>query len=470
MATNRGFRWDLLWLCLCGCFLWSLTADAATRRFPTMPSNQSVVKNGTPSRVGDTLTIGGPLEGEFIPLDYSGSKGTRLPARVRYDFSIPSTYKGYKGMLKANLLLLAGTVALDLLLDSIDGLIEGDDGGQPRIVRSSDELVYDTNGNFTWSAPFFTSTRFPSPNLACEYTAANQGRTLIGVSMRSDGSATCRYNNPNGTTSNYASPRYGTGCAVGTYKEVGGVYGCYEPRKTALTDSDIDNLDLSSFNDDFLQDILNDSCRGSLNPDGCLESLKESQSLSGPSTLTGPTTTTTSTYTRPDGTTGEVVTTTNNNYKITYGPNYYDYSRSSTTTKTEDGVVTETTEDSESDDVTEEDVAESPKPCADDCDGPAYEDLYTPTEDTKESLLDSYMTRVQQIPLFTAVGGFFDVSVSGSCPVWQADLDMDLLGNVFAYQFVFDFHCQPWFVDLRPFCLVVFMIFGAGIAFRIALL
>lgn len=39
--------------------------------------------------------------------------------------------------------------------------------------------------------------------------------------------------------------------------------------------------------------------------------------------------------------------------------------------------------------------------------GSAYEDQYKPTEETKESVIDNYLSRVEQAPIVNAATGFF---------------------------------------------------------------
>ena len=191
--------------------------------------------------------------------------------------------------------------------------------------------------------------------------------------------------------------------------------------------------------------------------------------------MDGGTQTTTSMYTKPDGTTGSRQQTQQVTYNIKYGDTYYDYSKEIKTVNYEDGVKTGESTEFEDPNVTDEQPAEeddqpSASPCAANCDGPAYADLYTPTTDTKESALDSYAARVRNIPIINAASNFFTVSVSASCPIWQANGSVDLLGKSFDYDLKFDYHCQPWFTNYRSFAMAVVLIIAALGAFWVATL
>lgn len=106
-------------------------------------------------------------------------------------------------------------------------------------------------------------------------------------------------------------------------------------------------------NPDWLKSLLEASCEGSLSPGRCYDELTSlADQLKGPSSVKGPSSSTTSTYTRPDGTTGTTNTTTETNYTINYGPNYFDYSKTTTTTTSKDGEKPTTTTETESPEVT----------------------------------------------------------------------------------------------------------------------
>lgn len=472
MANYRVIRWAGLWWCLCVCFLWSVTADAA-RRVPVEMRSARDGASGTPSKSAGSLIVSNPvLHGQYIPYDGHGTgRKMHIPVSGRNFYSLYGTTYSAKNLLRANVPQLAIGAAIAGLAAGLDWVFDNSDA---QWKAPSTSHITDP-GLFVWRSNNNNSIGGPTPDAACEAYLATQPTygVYAGFVPWNGDTLRCQYQADSGriyTTiiSPYAPCPDGSSYNHETYRcDAVGVM-------VPLDDTHLDQLDgvIANSSPEFIQDILKDACNGSNAPDRCFEDLLERTELTGPASVTSPATITTTTVTGPDGISTQQQTQTVTRIDITYGDNYYDYTttRTSTTTNADGSTSVTTDTDSDPDAEPEESPLEVAKPCAEDCEGPAYEDLYTPTDDTKESLADSYMSRVQAIPLFAAVGGFFDVSVSASCPVWQTDLAMDILGESFSYQLVFDYHCQPWFVDLRPFCLVVFMIFGAGVAFRIAIL
>ncbi|ARS48997.1 hypothetical protein PSMEN_11580 [Ectopseudomonas mendocina] len=172
----------------------------------------------------------------------------------------------------------------------------------------------------------------------------------------------------------------------------------------------------------------------------------------------------------------QTVTTTTNNYKITYGPTYYDYRRTTQiVTKTDGNPVSDTTdeesEDVEQEEQVEEKQEEEPVPCVGQmCDGPAYVDQYEPTDVTKEEAIDSYMSRIQSIPIIAAVSGIFSVSVDGSCPVWEVNTSFNVVDSNMPINLRFDHLCLSWVIALKPWIQAVMFAVCAMLAVRIALL
>lgn len=89
---------------------------AATRKYVSLPSSGSVVGGGSAARSGDSLIITGqPLDGEYIPSSYGGgSKGTKLPIKPKYDYSIPRTIKGMTTTLRGGVVGAGLTIGLFL--------------------------------------------------------------------------------------------------------------------------------------------------------------------------------------------------------------------------------------------------------------------------------------------------------------------------------------------------------------------
>ena len=491
MANYRVIRWAGLWWCLCAGFLWSVTADAASRVRPPMPPAASHLGSGSASRDATSIAVRGPLSGQYIPYAGGGGRKMHIPVSADYYWSIPRTFNQAKGFLRTNLygigigFAVAGIIeGLDWILDD-DGYIKKHEIQCPEGYESCEILATDYPasgmcGNYPYAINGFNQIKYVRSSTTVRIGGVTYPKgTLVEVKVvTNDGSS--HPSAINNCIDKYKDSRWPTSetghfpVLIGTIVEIPQLP---QQALVPITAQDVQQIDQFLDADaGWIRDLLQNSCEGSSNPAGCVESLMDKTELSGPASLTSPSTTTTTTTTGPDGVTGVSTTTTNTTYNITYGSDYYEYNTTKTTTTVgPDGTTTtetqtETAADGEPTPEEEAPTQETPKPCSDNCEGPAYEDMYTPIEDTKESLADSYLARVQAIPLFAAVGGFFDVSVSAGCPVWQTELSMNIFGESFAYSLVFDYHCQPWFVELRPFCLAVFMIFGAGVAFRIAIL
>lgn len=479
-----------LWLYLLLCVLQVTAAHAATRKYVSMPSDSDVVGSGRGSSVsGDLLNIpGNPIEGEYIPSSYGGgSKGTKLPVQPQYQYVKSRTINGMVGKLKGgNLAGIGLTIGLQYMLDQVGGFI--DENGQPVKRIPDDGSNYapgPTDLRWSMAKPHSSTPTQPvagSASAVCTiygkaFAAGYTGVTYVGSSITGETAtqATCNYQfNQNGTVKSgtAVATRTGETCPSG-YDRTGNNCVKSSTGTTPLTQADYDLMAAAAAAKDseWLKERLKEHCQGSIAPEKCYESLRDSVRLTGPASVQGPTQTTTGTYTKPDGTTGTTSSTSTTNYNIKYGDNYYDYSKSVTTTKTQDGqkVSEETTTESE-EPVEEEKPQDDPSPCVANCDGPAYSDKYTPTTQTKENVIDDYLSRVKAAPILSAGSNFLTVSVGASCPVWEVHHNMQILGATMPIDLVFDFHCLPWFVDFQPWAALVFAIVCAFGAFYIAIL
>lgn len=315
-------------------------AHAATRKQVSMPSDGQVVGSGNgSSRSGDTLHVPGDGKTEYIPSSYGGgSKGTKLPIKPTYDYSIPRTVKGMTTNLRGGVYGAVLGIGLQYMLDAVDGIIED---GQV-LVPSMQEVP----GSFFWSAG---SGQHSSPAAACEafhktiplyppYRIESNGSgrfDCYGISYRFG---------PGEEVKNGIAQRYGTGeCPDGAqYQPATGT--CVAAAFAPATDADYDLMEAAAAAKDseWLKERLREHCEGALNPQGCYESLRDNTWLEGPASVNepGPTTTTVG----PSGT-----TTTNSNTRIdiTYGDNYYDYRTTKTTIVTKPDGSTETTTETE---------------------------------------------------------------------------------------------------------------------------
>ncbi|WP_146603026.1 hypothetical protein [Pseudomonas sp. 57B-090624] len=426
-----------------------------------MTSNKSVA-----TRAGDVLKVG-VHEGEYIEAHKLNKK---VPVKVlkTVDYSIPRTINAGKSLLKSNLgqLLLTGVImgavsAVDWVME--EGVKPG--GGTER------KLVKKVPGTVEGIGLPYKGAGFSG--MGC--SAARQ----YGPGVYSGGgwvyvvSAGTPYTKaPFTYVGNCDDPYLSQAFASDFPINV-------SPDSTVeVTPEEIDQKfgDYAAAQDaEWLKGLLRESCQGSQSPEACMQSLRDQVTTSGPATVTADKTVSTGTYLKPDGTYGSTRTETTTNYNIKYGPTYFDFTENKAVTIYKDGekVSDETT--GETDDVTEEKPAEEDKedadPCVTGCDGPAYKDLYQPTDKTKEGEIDSYSSRVKNIPLMKAVIGLFDVQVQGAqCPIWETHQQMELLGETMNIDLVFDYHCLPWFIDKKTYVQAIVLIGFMYLAIRIGLL
>jgi len=429
----------------------SFSAHAATRKYVSMPSDGQVIRSGRGSSVsGDLLTVpGDPIEGEYIPSSYGGgSKGTKLPVQPQYQYVKSRTIKGMTNNLRGGVYGVVLGVGLQFLLDQVDGFI--DENGQPVKRVPDDGSGYSPGPNdLAWvMAHPHTSTpiKAGSPSSVCiaygkAFAAGYSGVTYVGSSVSGETAyqATCKYQwSQNGTVSSSTSiaSRTGDVCPSG-YERNGNSCVKTTSSTAPLTDADYDLMEAAAAAKDseWLKDRLREHCEGSLNPQGCYDSLRENTWLSGPSTLSepGPTTTTVG----PSGTT---ITNSSTKIDITYGDNYYDYRTTKTTTKTNPDGTTETTTETDPD--TEEPVEQKPE------DMPAVTDLYKPYIDK----LDHIKTDVAAPPaVVSPIGWSAWYSFGGGCSEVHAELPVIGSWSTNYCPYIYD-----W---VRPILAFIFVVF-----------
>lgn len=470
MDGIRRILRSYMWCCLLLCVLSVAShSHAATRKHVTMPTAQSVATSpgsGVPVKSGSTLSIPGAAQGEYIPFQ-PGDRKVPLKVIPTIDYSIPRTINAVKDGLRLNLGDIALTATIAGLIAGIDWII--DNSTATPILKKPSPTTFESQVVNIYGSGFlplqcgFGSTLAPGI-----YVPTSQDEVFYKIFKLpgSPGSGWAYINNCD--TFGWAT------------KEVpGGYAGLPQNEPQPVSEADFSTIDayVNAQNSEWLRDLLRDACSGSTAPMRCFEDLKDNVSLTGPANVAGPTTSTTGTYTKPDGTIGTKSSNTTTNYKVTYGPTYFDFSKTQTTVWNEDGQQVGEETVTENDDIEAEEPAEEPKeeevasPCeGSNCDGPAYEDLYSPTEDTKEDYLDDYVSRVSNLPILVAVGNLFTVSVSGSCPVWEYHYALPILGAVWQIDLVFDYLCLSWFVALGPWIQVIISLVATYGAIRIALL
>ena len=495
MDGTRGIYRRALWLPCVLCAVFGLsTVQAATRQYVPMPSAASAANSSTgqASKVGSELSILDDLLNR--PYIKGGGSGSGTPVngiKAAINFSLPKMYGHLKSGIKGGVIGVGASTALSYLINEIGAFI--DENGVPmkngkKSVPASGlywcHVNSDTHCNN--SAPdrmrLSTPTQFPDI-----YKPWNPNSQLCSVtySMQNNGSQVLIsyvFNNPGQCgvrdgTSQITYYRRGT-CPAPSFFDAE-LMSCVENAPVPLDDPDYDSMFniANSQNASWLRGLLRQSCNGSLNPGACFQQLFNSSALSGPSTVKGPSSTTTTNTTTAAGVASQTTTTTNTNYHLNYGGNYFDYRKTTQIITQTDGVTTSDTTIDEPTDIEQEDTPpedekqEEPVSCSGQgCDGPEYEDQYTPLEETKENYLDDYASRVAAIPIIQAVGGLFEVNVNGSCPVWTFNHQMQVLGASMPINLVFDYLCLPWFVQYGPWIRAVIYLVAVYAAIRIALL
>lgn len=420
----------------------STQLHAATRKYVSLPSNGSVVGSGSAARSGDSLIITGqPLDGEYIPSSYGGgSKGTKLPIKPKYDYSIRGTTVNMAKRLRAGGLAGVGlTLGLEWMLDQVGGFI--DENGQPVKRVPDDGSGYQpspTELQWYMAKPHASMPTQPISGTASgvcaiygkAFAAGYTGVTYVGSSISGEKAtqANCKYQwSENGVVSSATSVAFRTGeiCPAG-YERVGN--GCVKSTSgtVPLTDADYNLMQAAAAakDSDWLKDRLREHCEGSLAPESCYEELRTSTQLEGPSTITekGPTTTTTG----PGGTTS---TTNNTKIDITYGDNYYDYRKTSTVTKTNPDGTTETETSTDPEEVTEEQEQDEGDIQYSDADMPEVEPFYQQKyPDGLAGVWQSVSSNIES-SAFLAFLSSFVPNFSGSCPTFSLQFNIASWAN-----------------------------------------
>ncbi len=415
----------------------SVSAHAATRKHVSMPSDRQVIGSGNgSSRSGDTLHVPGDGKTEYIPSSYGGgSKGTKLPIKVRYDYSIPRTVKGMVGTLKGGNLAGVGlTIGLQYMLDSVGGFIEDN-----QVKVPSTQTV---DGGYYWAGGDGVTNRTNSAPETCQayfYQATNGVPGSMTYTFTDPKRVTCRWQLAPGESgaSSVAIVRWGSSCPTGsTYDQSTGA--CTAPGGSRpATESDYDLMEAAAAAKDsqWLKDRLREHCEGSLNPQGCYDELRDNTWLEGPASVTepGPTVSTTG----PSGTT---TSTTNTKIDITYGDNYYDYRTTKTTIVTKPDGSTETTTETEPE--TEEPKEEQAEEM------PAVTDLYKPYIDK----LNDIKTDVSTPPaVVSPIGWSAWYSFGGGCSEITAELPVIGSWSTNYCPYIYD-----W---VRPILAFIFVVF-----------
>ncbi|BAN48601.1 hypothetical protein [Metapseudomonas resinovorans] len=221
--------------------------------------------------------------------------------------------------------------------------------------------------------------------------------------------------------------------------------------KVDLQESDYASLDpvITAATAGFIRDILQQSCEGSLNPQGCYDDLQKQAppAVSGPASVAGPASSTTGTYTKPDGTPGTTSSTTTTNYNIRYGDNYFDYDTVTNTANYKDGVKDSeesTTDSGTPEENPEEDNPEEEQYSFQDSDLPEIEPFYEQKyPDGMQGVWSDAKADFENSEFVSFMQSFVP-SFSGSCPSWSMNFAIGALANFGTIPFqslcyIFDF-------------------------------
>lgn len=370
---------------------------AGIRKNVSVPSATSIINNSTAvSKAGNSVTVRGPLIGEHIPATPGGTAGTPIKVLPTLDISIPRTITQVKSLVsRGGLVGLAGTLALQQLLDGIGGLIDGAGNVSIKGPDTVDGITYN-------SKLIGTSCADAMSNAPGVYPANTTGKSFIKISTDIPSSPWTYINN--------CAPRY-----VSTRN-----YPTNPVVPSTPVPATVDNLGavdnfISAADPDWIKRIASEACQGALNPAACISGITNPTYLSGPTTVQGPKTTTTTT-----GPAGTTTTTTDTKWTVTYGPNYFTYTPHTTITTTKPDGTTETSTTTPASDSPDQEEPDNPDEQYSFEDAafpevkPFYEQKYP---DGLQGVWDQKKSQVDSSEFMSFLSGFVP-SFSGSCPAF----------------------------------------------------
>lgn len=420
------------------------SAEAASRQNVSINPGAAARGGGGPTSSGGTLSIPGPMQGEYIPRTGSGTKGVPVNVQPRIDFSIPRTLNHVKSGLRAGLPAMAGAAAIGFALDAVDLVLDPENNRAYKRQTAVDGEVVAEGGEFSPPA----ICQFPASQTLGVYTLHTSAGGTRHLTVVLPGGAT---GNPGG---GYIFVNNCTNTNLGYQHGEGGWPGAWSKQLAAdqeldtirvpATDADFDRLGdyISGQDAEFIRDVLRETCAASpLSPDRCFQELMDGSALSGPSTVPGGSETTTSTTIGPDGTPQTTTTTTTTEYNIRYGDSHFDYSQRKTSIVNHpDGSTTETTTE-ETDDVVDQDqesgdFADTAFP-----EVPSFYEAKYP--DGLQGVWNDARSRLDQSDFLSFLRSFVP-SFSGACPAWSIGFNIATWANYGTQSFsslcyVFDF-------------------------------
>lgn len=414
MGIHRWYATSFLSLAL---ILSVSTSYAATRVPVKMPSASSVANGaGTAAKSGENVRIPGTPGTEYIPRTPSGTPGTPIKVIPTIDYSIPRTINQVKSNLKANAAQAVLGAAVAAAVAGVGWVMNPENTELKRKGTAVDGI--ETSGPKTSGfEPTFICSRM-GPSVYGKITPVTYGTVLYAVWVGPSTGIPSGYNlfGNNCTQSGFPPGAVSRARAISDSD--------IKPALFPLGDADWNSLgaQINGSTADFIKSLIKESCNGSNNPGGCFDSLMSQSALSGPATVSGGTTTTTSSFTRPDGSTGVRTQESTTNYNVTYGPNYFDFTKTVTNNTYEDGVKVDGSVETENPDVTqevppEEDDKEEEYTFQDSTlpeIEPFYDQQY---EDGLEGVWNDKRAEFQDSAFMSFLSSFIP-SFSGSCPAF----------------------------------------------------
>lgn len=468
MASYRRAAWNLCWW---GCLLGFFQVAEAARIDVPLPSVQDLLNRANPVINENSL---GYVQAHDSAFQYQQRS---YSAPIKQSIKVPSSAikDAVKGSLKANAAAVAMHAAMAAAVAAAGWVI--DEAGQPvkKTEGGAPPGGVPKAGETFWQVGNNASTRAYTADASCrQMDIKSLGYDSYDhTEMVGGGKANC-YATYWGGTQQFVQTDLTVGTCPAPSVNTGA--GCSTPATAPLQDADFDTLTdvINQQSADFRARLAKEACEGSLAPERCYKALQDAASFlnSGPSSIQGPKTTSQTVNKNADGTVSTETTTRDTKFDMKYDGTGADATPTTTTTKRDDKGNESVTTDKEAEDSStgtapKEDDKETASPCTTNCDGPAYKDLYTKTDVTKEGVLDTYAAKVKALPIMSAVGNFFTVNGGGSCPVWSGTIDIGWGQSVTLSN---DFACQPWFTALSPAFHAVLMLVAAWLAFRVSIL
>lgn len=377
---------------------------------------------------------------------YTGNSSHNVQLKVKPKVVVPKAkpYAKLKNLVKANPAQIALSAATAAAVAGVGWVMSDENTKVQKKVSEGSPVPASTYG-YSFSStgcvgPWNSAESFMSCYQAYSDSVDGRWNWPYTVSAGANGSIVISYQKRYKSSGALVNTGSFTGNKVGNCSPplvLTAMYTCVDPAGAVfsdITDSDLSALDpwLNQQSAEWLSGLIREQCNGSSSPDACYDDMRDysQDTLEGPSSIAGPSKTVTSTYTKPDATTGTSQQVTNTRYDITYSPTYFDIKTTNTTTTTTDGLVTETT--TEEDTTTpQEGTEEEQEPEYTFADSqlpevtPFYEQKYP---DGFQGVWDSAKSDFENSDFVSFLNSFVP-NLSGTCPTWSMSFAIGNFAN-----------------------------------------